>query len=252
MSWLKFAITVWYVAYVWGRRLPVYDYTDFDDDFYSEIRNLLHNNGEQLGVHRVSHPREVRGWGLKLKLGQVAGVAVDPEGRPVVFHRATRTWDYNTFNASHHFQGEGPVEEDVVMVLDPQTGDVVKSWGKGKFLLPHGITVDQKGNTWLTDVALHQVFKFKRDSEEPTLILGEAKVPGSDDYHMCKPTSVAVASSGDFYVADGYCNARILFYSPDGMLKAKFGHQGKYCSSVYLCFSIKKKMRVCISYFCWL
>ena len=38
--------------------------------------------------------------------------------------------------------------------------------------------------------------------------------PGSDDVHYCKPTSVAVESSGDtFYVADGYCNSRIIKYT---------------------------------------
>lgn len=225
MFWLRIVTAIWWVVYVFGRRIPAYDYNDFDDDFYSELRNLL-DHDDRKGVHRVSHPREVRGWGRDVGLGQVAGVAVDTEGRPVVFHRASRMWDYTTFNATHHYQGEGPIEEDVVMVLDPHTGDVVKSWGRGRFLLPHGITVDHKGNTWLTDVALHQVLKFSAESEEPELTLGEARVPGSDDTHMCKPTSVAVASSGDFYVADGYCNARILRYRHDGTLVAKFGHEG--------------------------
>ena len=47
------------------------------------------------------------------------------------------------------------------MVLDPESGSVVRSWGAGRFLLPHGVTVDQWGNTWLTDVALHQVLKVR-------------------------------------------------------------------------------------------
>lgn len=65
-----------------------------------------------------------------------------------------------TFNVTHHYQGEdGPVVEDVVLVLDADSGAVVRSWGSGRFLLPHGVTVDQRGNTWLTDVGLHQVFK---------------------------------------------------------------------------------------------
>jgi hypothetical protein len=33
--------------------------------------------------------------------------------------------------------------------------------------------------------------------------------PGSDDFHYCKPTSVAVmANTKTFFVADGYCNSR--------------------------------------------
>lgn len=26
-----------------------------------------------------------------------------------------------------------------------------------RFFMPHGLTIDHEGNTWLTDVALHQV-----------------------------------------------------------------------------------------------
>lgn len=43
--------------------------------------------------------------------------------------------------------------------------------------------------------------KFK-----PILELGEKLVPGNDEKHFCKPTDVAVAKNGDFFVADGYCN----------------------------------------------
>lgn len=55
--------------------------------------------------------------------------------------------------------------------------------------MPHGISVDPQGNVWLTDVALHQVFRFKRDQDDkPDLVLGERFVPGNDDKHFCKPT----------------------------------------------------------------
>lgn len=38
-------------------------------------------------------------------------------------------------------------------------------------------------------------------------------IPGQDDEHFCKPTSVAVSSDGRyFFVADGYCNSRIIKY----------------------------------------
>ncbi|XP_050687178.1 peptidyl-alpha-hydroxyglycine alpha-amidating lyase 2-like isoform X4 [Eriocheir sinensis] len=192
------------------------------------MRSLLDTPEAWRGVSGGGHPRAVEGWGPELQLGQVSGVSVDPQGRPVLFHRGTRVWDHRTFNVTHHYQGEdGPLGEDVVLVLDPESGAVVRSWGAGHFLLPHGLTVDQRGNTWLTDVGLHQVFKFPPGGEEPELILGEPRVPGSDNTHFCKPTSVAVASSGDFFVADGYCNARVLRFAPDGVLKDKFGHPGR-------------------------
>ncbi|KAG7165205.1 peptidyl-alpha-hydroxyglycine alpha-amidating lyase 2-like [Homarus americanus] len=224
MFWLRLAAAICCFTCLYARRFPSYDY--FDDRFLLQMKNLLGDREAGKGVIPASRLQEDRSWQPKVNLGQVSGVSFDPEGRPVFFHRSIRIWDSNTFNATNHFQGGGPLQEDVVVVLEPDTGDVIRSWGHGRFLLPHGITVDDKGNTWLTDVGLHQVFKFAPESEEPELTLGEAQVPGSDDRHLCKPTNVAVASSGDFFVGDGYCNARILRFSPDGTLKDQFGHQG--------------------------
>lgn len=82
--------------------------------------------------------------------------------------------------------------------------------------MPHGLTVDADGNIWLTDVALHQVFKCAPGGQMVLLTLGEKFEPGSDDLHFCKPTAVAVLDGGDFFVADGYCNSRIVKYSAAG------------------------------------
>ena len=46
-----------------------------------------------------------------------------------------------------------------MLTLDQNTSDVIKQWGNGSFLMPHGITIDHNEAYWLTDVALHQVFK---------------------------------------------------------------------------------------------
>ncbi|GBP92642.1 Peptidyl-alpha-hydroxyglycine alpha-amidating lyase 1 [Eumeta japonica] len=35
-------------------------------------------------------------------------------------------------------------------------------------------------------------------------------IPGDDETHFCKPSAVAVRPSGEFFVADGYCNTRII------------------------------------------
>ena len=53
---------------------------------------------------------------------------------------------------------------------------------------------------------------FKGD-HNPLITLGEKFVPGSDDSHYCKPTSVAVSQdTNSFFVSDGYCNSRIIKY----------------------------------------
>lgn len=48
------------------------------------------------------------------------------------------------------------------------------------------------------------------------MTLGEAFVAGSDDDHFCQPSDVAVASTGAFFVSDGYCNQRILKFDAEG------------------------------------
>ncbi|RZF47843.1 hypothetical protein LSTR_LSTR014824 [Laodelphax striatellus] len=92
--------------------------------------------------------------------------------------------------------------------------------------MPHGITVDKDDNVWLTDVGLHQVFKFSALKTNPKiaeLTLGESFVPGKDSVHFCKPTSTAVTPWGDFFVADGYCNARIVKFDKTGVKLLEWG-----------------------------
>ena len=40
--------------------------------------------------------------------------------------------------------------------------------------------------------------------------------PGNDRTHFCQPADVAVLSTGEFFVADGYCNSRIVKFSKTG------------------------------------
>lgn len=91
--------------------------------------------------------------------------------------------------------------------------------------MPHGLTIDHEGNIWVTDVALHQVMKFsaKGDKKTPEITLGLAFKPGTARSQFCKPTSVAVLPDGQFFVADGYCNSRILKYSKEGKLLFLWG-----------------------------
>ena len=109
-----------------------------------------------------------------------------------------------------------PIPVDTVFTVN-QTGHTINAWGKDMFFLPHMITVDSQNNIWLTDVALHQVFKFApyggSGDHKPLIRLGERFVPGSDDHHYCKPTSVAVSQdTQSFFVSDGYCNSRVIKY----------------------------------------
>lgn len=166
----------------------------------------------------VGHPVELHGWGDNLHLGQVSGVSVNLEDDPVVLHRGPVVWDGTSFDPHNQLvaRNGAPIAEDVILVVDQDKGKNKSSWGAGMFFMPHGINVDQEGNTWVTDVGLHQVFKFTKDKTQPSLVLGTKFVPGKDKGHFCKPTSTAVASTGQLFVADGYCNKRVAVFDHDG------------------------------------
>lgn len=166
----------------------------------------------------------------KVEFGQLSAVAIDPDGNIAAFSRGSRIWGSQTFDADNKFdRDEGAIRENTVTLLSAETGNTISEWGRNLFYMPHGLTIDLLGNYWITDVAMHQVFKFDvkdipKDSDgrgrkeiKPVLVLGEAFEPGNDNNKFCKPTGVAVEKNGDFFVSDGYCNSRII----------KFNHKGE-------------------------
>ncbi|XP_047587666.1 peptidyl-glycine alpha-amidating monooxygenase isoform X11 [Lutra lutra] len=176
------------------------------------------------------HVEEALGWpGVYLLPGQVSGVALDLKNNLVIFHRGDHVWDGNSFDSMFVYQqrGLGPIEEDTILVIDPNNAAVLQSSGKNLFYLPHGLSVDKDGNYWVTDVALHQVFKLDPNSEgSPLLVLGRSMQPGSDQNHFCQPTDVAVdPDTGTIYVSDGYCNSRIVQFSPTGEFITQWGEE---------------------------
>ncbi|XP_061280492.1 peptidyl-glycine alpha-amidating monooxygenase isoform X4 [Bos javanicus] len=174
------------------------------------------------------HVEEALDWpGVYLLPGQVSGVALDPQNNLVIFHRGDHVWDGNSFDSKFVYQqrGLGPIEEDTILVIDPNNAAVLQSSGKNLFYLPHGLSIDKDGNYWVTDVALHQVFKLDPKSKEgPLLTLGRSMQPGSDQNHFCQPTDVAVdPDTGTIYVSDGYCNSRLVQFSPSGKFITQWG-----------------------------
>jgi len=153
------------------------------------------------------------------KLGQIGGLAgcVKNPNRLIVFHRGSREWNQESFPDGRNFDKKkfGAIPENTILTINTRTGQIVNQWGNGTFYMPHGLSVDTEGNLWLTDVGMHQVFKYSKG--ERVLTLGESFVPGSDSTHFCKPTDVAVSNDGsNIYVADGYCNSRIVKFDSKG------------------------------------
>ncbi len=150
-------------------------------------------------------------------LGEATGVGVDSHGDVLVFHRAGRTW-------TQPFPTE-TIARPTVWVFDGKTGHLLRSWGAGMFVMPHGLTVDHDDNVWLTDVGLHQVFKFSA-AGRLLLKLGEARTPGADAVHFNLPTDVAVMRDGSFFVSDGYENTRVVKFAADGTVLLTWGTPG--------------------------
>ncbi|XP_035463743.2 peptidyl-glycine alpha-amidating monooxygenase B isoform X1 [Scophthalmus maximus] len=182
----------------------------------------------QLVADGQDHLEQVSAWPQSsLQLGQVSGLALDSDSNLVIFHRGDHHWGANSFNNQDRYQQRslGPIQQSTILVVDPAKGNILKASGRNMFFMPHGITTDKENNYWVTDVALHQVLKVSGDGADTTLLaLGEAFTPGSDSNHFCKPTDVAIdAATGNVFVSDGYCNARILKFSAEGTYLSEWG-----------------------------
>lgn len=139
------------------------------------------------------------GWAL----GMVSWVAAGPDGLIYLLQR-----------------GENA---DPVIVVD-RNGKIVRSWGKGMYTTPHAIRIDPQGNVWTTDAASSMVYKF---SAQGTKLL-EIEVGGQPTpcNRFCSTTDVAFAPNGNIFIADGYRNARILEYTPQGKKVREWGAAG--------------------------
>ncbi|XP_038162869.1 peptidyl-glycine alpha-amidating monooxygenase B [Cyprinodon tularosa] len=193
----------------------------------ADDKQLL-TNREITDLDQDYHLEHVSDWPQSpLQLGQVSGLALDSDSNLVIFHRGDHHWGADSFNSQARYQQRflGPIQQSAILVVDPANGRILKASGRNMFYLPHGITTDKDNNYWVTDVALHQVLKVSSDGRDRTLlVLGEAFMPGSDTHHFCKPTDVAVdPETGNIFVSDGYCNARILKFTADGTYLSQWG-----------------------------
>jgi peptidylamidoglycolate lyase len=154
-----------------------------------------------------------------IQLGNPTGIGLDTNQNIVVFHRAGREWP---------LLGPMPnkvIQHKTILIIDKNNGQLLNSWGDSLFIMPHGLTVDNESNVWVTDVGLHQLFKFNHDGKL-LMKLGEAKVAGNDSLHFNKPTDIAIAKDGSFYVSDGYGNSRVIKFSATGKYLFEWGKKG--------------------------
>ncbi len=166
-------------------------------------------------TYQVAH-----GWPVLpngFMLGHVSGIAVDSHNHVFVFHRGEHSILGTNFTTA--------AKEPLVVCFDGKSGKLIASWGANRFYSPHGLRVDRNDNIWITDVASHQIMKFAHDGKL-LMELGQRGVAGWDARHFNKPTDLAVAPDGSFYVSDGYGNSRVAKFSASGEFEFEWGKKG--------------------------
>jgi sugar lactone lactonase YvrE len=146
---------------------------------------------------------------------------------------------------------------DPILKFD-ESGKLVRSFGAGMVVFPHGIFVDRDGNVWVTDgndnqpapgrgragapppqkgatPIGHQVFKFSPEGKL-LLTLGKPGVRGNPPDALTEPNDVIVAPNGNILVAEGHAGqnqnaapdtvARISVFSRDGKFIRSWGKLG--------------------------
>ncbi|PYR30496.1 MAG: hypothetical protein DMF90_27505, partial [Acidobacteria bacterium] len=171
--------------------------------------------------------RIVEGWAQLPNgkpMGAVGKVTIDPDGRHIwAVVRCDRLADPARFGDECRDS-----KSDPILRFSPE-GKVVKSFGGGIFIWPHGLDVDKDGNVWVTDAVAdnripkgdkrgHAVFKFSPEGKV-LMTLGAPGQSGNAPDRFNSPSDVVVSPGGDVFIADGHNengNNRIAKFSKDG------------------------------------
>lgn len=156
-----------------------------------------------------------------LKHLDVTGVAVDSRDRVYLYTRY-----------------------DKQVIVYERDGTFVRSWGHDVFTAAHGLTIGPDDRVYCVDMGDHTVRAFTLEGEllmtigvpgqasdtgfDPkgkwTIHFCECVLHGAGPFNRC--TNIAVAPSGELYVADGYGNSRVHRFTADGELIQSWGEPG--------------------------
>ena len=152
--------------------------------------------------------RVLEGWGaLPQGMSLVEGTAVCVDSNDNVY----------VFNRGAH----------PVIVFD-RDGNFLRSWGEDiGFTRAHGASIGSDDLLYLTDDQGHAVRQCTTDGKV-LMTIGMPNEPAprfsGKPFNLC--THTALSPQGDIYVSDGYQNARVHKYAPNGKLLLSWGEPG--------------------------
>lgn len=193
------------------------------------------------------------------KWGSTSTIDVDKDGKSIWI--AERCGGNSCLDAA-----TGQIKDIPTVMKFDETGKLVKAFGNGMLVFPHGMHVDKQGNVWVTDgqdnaprpargaapagggagagrgpaptpgpgagaTKGHQVFKFSPDGK---LLLTIGKPGGSVAPGECcyQPNDVITSPDGKFiYVAEGHAStpgwtAKVIKLDATGKVVKEFGKWG--------------------------
>jgi len=201
--------------------------------------------------------QSIEGW-AKLPEGRTWGstsaVEVDKDGKSIWV--AERCGPHTPTGNSCLDRTTGKMSDLPSVLKFDSTGKLVKSFGAGMLIFPHGIHVDRDGNIWVTDgqdnapgaargagrgrgeaptgpigprpgaTIGNQVFKFSPEGQV-LLTLGKAGGAAAPDYFYA-PNDVVTAPNGDIFVSEGHGagNNRVLKFDKTGKFIKEWGKLG--------------------------
>ena len=163
-----------------------------------------------------------RGW----QPVEVNGLCIDAQDRVFAFNTGeypvtvfdtdgslVSMWPEESFTHNHH----GCIGPDgSVYCADDGNHTVTKCTPEGKVLMTLG-TKDQPSDTGYTLIS---------EDGKPLNVMEAITTTKRSGPPFNAPTGVALSASGEIYVADGYGNARIHKFSPEGELLLSWGEPG--------------------------
>jgi DNA-binding beta-propeller fold protein YncE len=148
-------------------------------------------------------------WPAAIEAGQIAAVAIGKRDHLFVLNR-------------------GP---QALLEFDAD-GKFVRSFAEGLFERAHSVTIDARGNFWVTDVTANVVLEL--DPQGKVLrTLGTRGESGDWDEaaglrRFAEPTDVAFGTDGSIFVTQGHSRAdpKVLKFDADGRFLKEWGGRG--------------------------